>query len=203
MMRPMSDVIAIAQEASPLGPAEPEVVEQATPEQVAAAWQAVDRNGRTMSSIGLGAAIVGPPVLLVGFGLTINNALNGDGQGLSLGKGLLIGGIAGTLAGAPLLAGGGLRSRKALAMQSGAWHNGGAGYATWALWGASFGLLSTALTMQNAGEGQVASVLGVAGTLAYGGAVVSGVVQVRLNGDARVDLALVPTRNGLVLSALF
>lgn len=179
------------------------VVEPPAPEQVIAAWQGVDRNGRTMSSIGLGAAILGPPVLLVGFGLTISNALNGDGQGLSLGTGLLLGGLAGTLAGPPLLGGGSLRSRKALAMQSGAWSDGTAGYATWGLWGASFGLLTTALAMQNGGEGQVASGLAIAGTIAYGGAIVSGVVQLRGNVDARLELAITPLPNGVAVQFAF
>lgn len=184
---------AVAQEAPP---------DEAT---VSAAWRGVDHNSRTLSAIGLGAAVLGPPVLLVGFGITIGNALNGDGQGLSLGTGLLMGGLAGTLAGPPLLAGGSLRSRKALAMQSGAWTSGSAGVATWGLWGASFGLLSTALVLQNGGQGEVASALAIAGTLAYGGSVVSGVVQLGTNADARRELvvAFTPTANGVALHVAF
>ena len=201
MLVAMSDVVVIAEEASPLDADE----QAADPAEVIAAWRGVDRNSRTLSAVGLGASILGPPVMLVGFGLTISNALSGDGGGFSVGTGLLLGGLAGTLAGSPVLAAGGLRSRKAIGVQSGTWSSGSAGYATWGLWGASFGLVSTALAMQNGGKGDVASALAIAGTLAYGGAVISGVVQLRTNADARLDLAVTfsPTPNGVAIQVAF
>ena len=59
--------------------------------------------------------------------------------------------------------------------------------------------------MQNGGEGHVASALAIAGTVAYGGAVVSGGVQLGRNAEARRELvvAFTPTANGFAMHVAF
>lgn len=169
-----------------------------------APWQLHDRRALRWSRAGAVASIVGPPATFVGFALVVSQALSNESP-TAASMGLMLGGVGATLAGTPMLAGGGLRSTTVLASQ-GASVTRRPGHLAWGLYGASVASGIGAMTAQDGGQRQVAGALAITSAATYVGGVAAGLVQLHENRWSREGLStitLAPTPGGLAVGATF